>query len=66
MPDDREQRLSLARKDDPTYRERIASARELIYIKNYAISNDHVENLLKESSLSPNAVRCLVLRTHSQ
>jgi hypothetical protein len=56
MPEDREKRVSLARKDDSSYRERISSARKLIYVDNYAISNEHVENLLKENSLTPNAV----------
>jgi hypothetical protein len=53
---DREQRVSLARKDDADFREKTSAARELIYVRNYAVTNDQVEAKLKEHSLTPNTV----------
>ena len=54
--DDREQRTTLARKDDEVYRKKISDARHLIYADNCAVTNDKVEAILKEHSLTPNAV----------
>ena len=50
------QRVTLARVDDVSRRNRVAAARESIYNKNYAISSVVVENLLREDSLVPTAV----------
>jgi hypothetical protein len=54
---DMTQRETLARVDDVSRRNRVASAREIIYEKNYAVDSDPVENLLKVDSLVPTAVR---------
>jgi hypothetical protein len=53
------QRKTLARVDDVTRRNRVASARESIYKKNYAVDSAAVENLLKKDSLVPTAVHVL-------
>jgi hypothetical protein len=53
---DREQRVSLARKDDADFWEKTSAAQELIYVRNYAVTNDQVEAKLKEHSLTPNTV----------
>lgn len=54
--EDREQRTSLARKDDADFRDKNSAARDLIYVGNYTITNDRVEAQLKEYSLTPNIV----------
>jgi hypothetical protein len=58
---DMTQRGTLARIDDMSRRNRIDSAREIIYEKNYAVDSNPVENLLKVDSLVPTAVRDLFL-----
>lgn len=50
------QRVQLARIDDAARRSKVASARRLIYEKNYAVSGTVVDNLLKEESLVPTSV----------
>jgi hypothetical protein len=51
------QRKTLARVDDLSRRNRVASAREVIYEKNYAVDSKPMEDLLKVDSLVPTAVR---------
>jgi hypothetical protein len=58
-PRDMMQRKTLARVDDVTRRNRVASARESIYEKGYAVNSAPVEHLLKKDSLVPTAVRVL-------
>jgi hypothetical protein len=55
-PRDMMQRKTLARVDNMTRRNRVASARECIYERNYAVDSAAVQNLLKEDSLVPTAV----------
>jgi hypothetical protein len=43
--------------DDARRRSTVASARELIYEKNYAVDSQAVEKLLKAQSLVPTSVR---------
>jgi hypothetical protein len=57
MHRDMTQRETLARVDDLSRRNRVASAREIIYEKKYAVNSRAVENLLKPESLVPTAVR---------
>jgi len=54
---DMTQRETLARVDDLSRRNRVASAREVIYEKNYAVDSKAMEDLLKVDSLVPTAVR---------
>jgi hypothetical protein len=54
---DRQQRLTLRRRDDAQRRSAVASARKLIYEKNYAVDSQGVERLLKAQSLVPTYVR---------
>jgi hypothetical protein len=54
---DMTQRKTLARVDDLSRRNRVASAREVIYEKNYAVDGKAMEDLLKVDSLVPTAVR---------
>lgn len=56
MARDMSQRLTLARVDDNHHQNLIATARGLIYEKNYAVDSTAVENLLKEHSLVPTTV----------
>jgi hypothetical protein len=51
------QRETLARIDNVNRRSRVAAARESIYEKNYSVNSVAVENLLKNDSLVPTAVR---------
>jgi hypothetical protein len=53
---DMTQRQTLAWTDDVKRRNRVETARELIYRKNYGISSKAVERLLQEDSLVPTAV----------
>jgi hypothetical protein len=55
--EDREHRGTLTRKDDADLREKVSAAHDLIYVSNYAVTNDRVEAKLKEHSLTPNQVR---------
>jgi hypothetical protein len=50
------QRKTLARIDDVKRRNRVETARELIYRQNYGISSKAVERLLQEDSLVPTMV----------
>ena len=51
------QRETLARVDDLSRRNRVASARDVIYEKNYAVDGKVMDDLLKVDSLVPTAVR---------
>ena len=51
------QRETLARVDDLSRRNHIASAHEVIYEKSYAVDSKAMEDLLKVDSLVPTAVR---------
>jgi hypothetical protein len=53
---DMAQRDTLARVDDVDRRHRIATARNLIYEKNYAVDSAAVKRLLQKDSLVPSAV----------
>jgi hypothetical protein len=53
---DMQQRVSLQRVDDEVKRSTVATAREIIYQKKYAVDNENVETLLKPQSLVPTAV----------
>jgi hypothetical protein len=57
MHRDMTQRETLARVDDLSRRNRVASAREIIYEKKYAVDSNAVENILQVDSLVPTAVR---------
>lgn len=50
------QRKTLARIDDVDRRHRVASARDLIYEKNYAVDSAAIKRLLEKDSLVPAAV----------
>ena len=54
---DCQQRRTLRRVDDMQRRAKVASARVLIYEKNYAVDSQAVEGLLKTQSLVPTTVR---------
>jgi hypothetical protein len=56
MPADMSQRKTLARVDDVNRRNRIATARDIIYKKNYTVHSAPVERLLQNESLVPTAV----------
>ena len=53
---DRKQRNDLARVDDETRRDKIRTAREIIYQKHYAVDSEHVDAVLKAESLVPTVV----------
>jgi hypothetical protein len=53
---DMKQRKSRARVDDADRSRRVTTARRIIYEKNYAVTSEAVENLLKEKSLVPTSV----------
>lgn len=50
---DQHQRVTLARKDNPQYRVKISSARDIIYKQNRTVDSNFVDNLLKPESLVP-------------
>jgi hypothetical protein len=54
---DMAQRDVLVRVDDVDRRHRIATARNLIYEKNYGVDSAAVKRLLQKDSLVPSAVR---------
>jgi hypothetical protein len=56
MVRDMQQRETLRRTDDETKKSLVATAREIIYKKNYAVDYDGVDTLLKEQSLVPSTV----------
>ena len=53
---DMKQRKSCARVDDAHRQRIVATARRIIYEKNYAVNSEAMENLLKEESLVPTSV----------
>jgi hypothetical protein len=57
MRRDMTQRETLIRVDDLSRRNRVASAREIIYEKKYAVDSTAVENILRVDSLVPTVVR---------
>jgi hypothetical protein len=56
MKRDMEERTSLARFDNNHRKWMVATARSIIYEKNYAVNREAVENILKEQSLVPTSV----------
>jgi hypothetical protein len=50
------QRETLARVDDEARRRKVATARDIIYNKNYAVNTNNVETLLMPQSLVPTTV----------
>lgn len=61
MARDMTQRDTMARVDDVQRRSRIEAARRLIYEKNFTVNSAAVEKILRDMSLVPTAVRCLLL-----
>jgi hypothetical protein len=61
MRQDMTQRETLARVDDTDRRNRVATAREHIYEKNYLVHGAAVERLLQKDSLVPTTVRTSAL-----
>ena len=57
---DRKQRNDLARIDDETRRDKIRTAREIIYQKRYAVDSEHVDAILKAQSLVPTVVSSMM------
>lgn len=55
-PRDMLQRTALARVDNDDRKRKVGIAREIIYNKNSAIHNDHVEAYLQGQSLVPTTV----------
>ena len=53
---DLRQRILLSRSDTAQHREKVMSARKLIYERHYAVDATHVEELLKDQSLVPTMV----------
>ena len=53
---DLRQRILLSRSDTTQRREKVVSARKLIYERHYAVDATHVEELLKDESLVPTVV----------
>src|SRR5258705_12550567 len=56
MVQDMKQHSSLAQVDDEVRRDKVVTAQDIIYKKNYAVDSAPVERLLKEQSLVPNSV----------
>jgi hypothetical protein len=56
MKRDMKQRETLARVDDKSRRRKVATARDIIYNKNYAVNTNNVETLLMPQSLVPTTV----------
>jgi hypothetical protein len=54
-----EQRETLRRVDDETRKSKIATARDIIYNKKYAVDTESVESILKEQSLVPTLVSAI-------
>ena len=57
LPKDRQQRIQLSRVDTLQRRNKVSSARRIIYEENYRINSAAVERILKEESLVPTSVR---------
>ena len=53
---DLRQRILLSHSDTTQRREKVVSARKLIYERHYAVDATHVEELLKDESLVPTMV----------
>jgi hypothetical protein len=53
---DMKERASLARVDDDCRKDKVSTARRIIYDKNYAVNSTAVENILKQQSLVPTSV----------
>jgi hypothetical protein len=62
MARDMAQRETMARVDDIHRRSSVNTARQLIYEKNYRVNSAAVENILRDKSLVPTAVREVYLR----
>jgi hypothetical protein len=56
MPRDIKQQETLARVDDEIRRDKVETARDIIYRQNFAVDGAAVEALLKEQSLVPTSV----------
>jgi hypothetical protein len=56
MKHDMKQRETLARVDDKSRRRKVATVRDIIYNKNYAVNTNNVETLLMPQSLVPTTV----------
>jgi hypothetical protein len=56
MVRDMRQRVTLARLDDEATRQKVETARNIIYKKYYAVDNAGVEAILKGESLVPSSV----------
>lgn len=56
MPGDMAQRISMARIDNQTRRNRVYAARRLIYEKNVQVNSSAIEDLLRETSSVPTMV----------
>ena len=56
MKQDMQQRESLARVDNEKRRNAVATARDIIYNKNYAVNSKVLKPLLTEQSLTPTIV----------
>ena len=54
--DDRKRRVELRRSDNTERREIVNKARKQLYEEGYAITGDHVDGLLKETSQVPTKV----------
>jgi hypothetical protein len=59
MKQDMQQRETLARIDDERRRNTVATARDIVYNKNYAVNSKTLQPLLTEQSLVPTSV-CLM------
>ena len=46
-------RVTKARHDDTTYKEKVQAARNIIYAKHFAVNSESVETILKPESLVP-------------
>jgi hypothetical protein len=53
---DRNDRIKLARVDDPRYRKLVSQARRAIYQQNFAVDSAPVERMLKPESFVPTSV----------
>ena len=61
LPKDRQQRVQFLRVDNLQRRNKISSARRIIYEENYHVNSTAVERILKEESLVPTSVRFFFL-----
>ena len=64
MARDTTQRITMARVDDKSRQGKVHDARRLIFEKQYLVNGAAVENLLKDESLVPTAVRLSCLLRH--